>query len=120
MSGLNLAKKVGLDLHECKTFSERLECSAAELEKFLSRGELKALSGENSSTKIFRCRIINRQILTIGWSADFSTRTKKFTLNVWVKNFSGDMFATKTARELFTRTVLRGFGAKTFRRKTVL
>ena len=35
MSGLNLAKKVGLDLHECKTFSERLECSAAELEKFL-------------------------------------------------------------------------------------
>ena len=35
MSGLNLAKKVGLDLHECKTFSERLECPAAELEKFL-------------------------------------------------------------------------------------
>lgn len=35
MSGLNLAKKVGLELHKCKTFSERLECSAAELEKIL-------------------------------------------------------------------------------------
>ncbi|MBR3745559.1 MAG: hypothetical protein IKP64_07770 [Selenomonadaceae bacterium] len=35
MSGLNLAKNVGLELRECKTFSERLECSAAELEKIL-------------------------------------------------------------------------------------
>ena len=35
MSGLDLAKRVGLKPGECKTFSERIECSAAELEQIL-------------------------------------------------------------------------------------
>lgn len=33
MSGLDLARKVGLKLGECKTFSEPIECTATELEK---------------------------------------------------------------------------------------
>ena len=35
MSGLDLAKNVGLKLGECKTFSERIECTQTELEKIL-------------------------------------------------------------------------------------
>ena len=35
MSGLDLAKHVGLKLCECKTFSERLECTATNLEQIL-------------------------------------------------------------------------------------
>ena len=36
MNGLDLAKRVGLNINECKTFSERLEVSLTELEKLLS------------------------------------------------------------------------------------
>ena len=37
MSGLDLAKRVGLKLGECETFSERVECSSAELEETLRK-----------------------------------------------------------------------------------
>lgn len=37
MNGLDLAKKVGLKLETCKSFSERLEHSATDLEKILSQ-----------------------------------------------------------------------------------
>lgn len=39
MSGLDLARKVGLKLGECKTFSEPIDCPATELEQTL-RGKI--------------------------------------------------------------------------------
>lgn len=41
MSGLDLAKNVGLKLGECKTFSERIDCTATELEEILRKNFIK-------------------------------------------------------------------------------
>ena len=77
MGGLDLAKKVGLKLGECKTYSEKFQCKSSDIEKFLrnkiSHGTFVAwqiqniiwdnFDAENFSANVddwLECRIFNR------------------------------------------------------------
>lgn len=104
MSGLALAKKVGLELGECKVYSEPIDCPATELKKIL---------GEKISNGIF----VAWQVQSIVWG---KFDDEKFSANVkeWLEcrlfNANEEIHIKRQGERFIGRYVRDASGAGTF------